>query len=307
MTTTLSDVLGPGRDGRVVLTDSGLGGLSICAGLERRLRTAGGGRRFDLVYVNAWPDEGLGYNDLPDDAARAAVFDRALAAMARYRPDLVVIACNTLSVVYGKTDFARSPVAPVTGIVDVGVELFAEALAGDAAATLLLFGTKTTVASGEHARRLAARGLDARRIRGVACHGLAAAIDRDPDSPALPALVDACVARALEAGPPGPAPLAGLACTHYGYVAAEFGRAFERLAGAPVRVLDPNERLVGGLTAGLGGDASAGAAPSAVTVEVVSKVALAESQRRAVARRLEPVSPATARALVGYTHIPTLF
>ncbi|NLH76453.1 MAG: EamA family transporter, partial [Acidobacteria bacterium] len=158
--TTLLDVIGPDRDGRVVLTDSGLGGLSICAGLERRLRTAGGGRRFDLVYVNAWPDEGRGYNDLPGDAARAAVFDRALAAMARYRPDLVVIACNTLSVVYEKTDFARSPVAPVTGIVDAGVELFAEALSGDPAATLVLFGTRTTVASGEHVRRLAARGID---------------------------------------------------------------------------------------------------------------------------------------------------
>ncbi|NLH77497.1 MAG: hypothetical protein GX465_10705, partial [Acidobacteria bacterium] len=147
-----------------------------------------------------------------------------------------------------------------------------------------------------------------RRVRGAACHGLAAAIDRDPDADALPGLVEACVARALEAGPAGPAPLAGLACTHYGYVAAEFGRAFERLAGAPpVRILDPNERLVAGLTAGLDDDAFAGAIPSAVTVEVVSKVALAESQRRAVARRLEPVSPATARALLDYTHIPTLF
>ncbi len=305
--TTLLDVIGPDRDGRVVLTDSGLGGLSICAGLERRLRTAGGGRRFGLVYVNAWPDEGRGYNDLPDDDARAAVFDRALGAMARYRPDLVVVACNTLSVVYEKTAFARSPVAPVTGIVDAGVELFAEALAGDAAATLLLFGTKTTVASGEHVRRLAARGIDPRRVRAVACHGLAAAIDRDPDADALPGLVEACVARALEAGPAGPAPLAGLACTHYGYVAADFGRAFGRLTGAPVRVVDPNERLVEGLTAGLDDDAFAGAAPSAVTVEVVSKVALAESQRRAVARRLGPVSPATARALLDYTHIPTLF
>jgi glutamate racemase len=305
MTTTLSDVLGPGRDGRVVLTDSGLGGLSICAGLERRLRGAGGGRRFDLVYVNAWPDEARGYNDLAGEDEKAAVFDRALAAVARYRPDLVVIACNTLSVVYERTSFARSPVAPVSGILDAGVDLFARALGEDAAAALVLFGTKTTIGSGEHARRLAARGVEPRRVRGAACHGLAAAIDKDPDAADLPGLVAACVARALEGGAVGPAPLAGLACTHYGYVAGEFGRAFERLTGAPVRVLDPNERLVEDLTAGLDDDAGGGEA--SVTVEVVSKVALADSQRRAVARRIGPVSPATARALAGYTHLPTLF
>ncbi|MCU0243194.1 MAG: aspartate/glutamate racemase family protein [Acidobacteria bacterium] len=307
MTTTLPEVLGPDRDGRVVLTDSGLGGLSICAGLERRLRGAAGGRRFDLVYVNAWPDEARGYNDLAGEDARAAVFDRALAAMARYRPDLLVIACNTLSVVYERTAFARSPVAPVSGILDAGVALFARALGEDAAAALILFGTKTTIGSGEHARRLAASGVDPHRIRAVACHGLAAAIDKDPDAEALPGLVEACVAHALEGGPVGPAPLAGLACTHYGYVAGEFGRAFERLTGAPVRVLDPNERLIEDLTAGLDDGAPSGGGASSVTVEVVSKVALAEGQRQAVARRLEHISPATALALAGYTHIPTLF
>jgi hypothetical protein len=44
-----------------------------------------------------------------------------------------------------------------------------------------------------------------------------------------------------------------------------------------------------------------------IAVEVVSKVELAEDQRRAVARRLEPVSGRTARALIEYTRIPELF
>jgi hypothetical protein len=40
---------------------------------------------------------------------------------------------------------------------------------------------------------------------------------------------------------------------------------------------------------------------------VISKVTLAERTRHGVARLVEPVSPATARALLNYTHVPDLF
>ena len=46
------------------------------------------------------PTLGRGYNDLPDVASRAAVLDKALAAMTAFRPGLILIACNTLSVLY---------------------------------------------------------------------------------------------------------------------------------------------------------------------------------------------------------------
>lgn len=300
-----------GRPGglTVVLTDSGLGGLLLGAGLERRLRATPGSDPVRLVYVNAWPDAGFGYNDLPDMAARAAVFDRALAAMAALRPDLIVIACNTLSVVYGSTAFSRTPSAPVTGILDQGAALFAEALAGDPAGVLVLFGTRTTIGSGEHLRRLAERGVDPRRVVAESCHGLAGAIDKDPDSPAVPGLVDECVGRVAPRLPAGAPLYAGLSCTHYAYVADQFRASLGRLAGpSEVTVLDAGERLVEGLTRGLG---RRGPGPQAgsrrVSVEVVSKVELPEAQRRAVARRLEPVSPETARALLAYRHRPHLF
>lgn len=303
---SLLDILGDNRGGRVVLTDSGLGGLSICAGLESRLRGGRGGRTIDLVYVNAWPDDAHGYNDLPDTASRAAVFDRALAAMVRYRPDLIVIACNTLSVLYERTVFARSPEVPVAGIVDEGVDLFVRALQSDSQSSLVLFGTKTTIGSGEHVRRLTARGIDPRRIRPAACHGLAAVIDKDPDAPALSGLVDGCVSRALTGAAIEGRIFGGLACTHYAYVADLFRRSLGRIAGTRVEVLDPNERLVEALAAGVEAPVP-GPAAATVTVEVVSKVELAGAQCRAVARRLEPVSPATAQALIDYTRIPTLF
>ncbi|MEN6559934.1 MAG: aspartate/glutamate racemase family protein [Acidobacteriota bacterium] len=290
----------------VIVTDSGLGGLLICAGLERRLRGTAGQGPVRLVYVNAWPDASRGYNDLPDMGARAAVFDRALAAMMSFRPDLILIACNTLSVVYEATSFSRFPAVPVTGILDEGAALFSGELLRDPAGVLALVGTRTTIGSGEHIRRMARRGLDPGRVVAEPCHGLAAAIDKDPDSPALPGLVDECVRRFSPRIPPEAPVYAGLACTHYAYVAESFRASLGRLTGSRVVILDPGERLVDGLTDGLA-RRPAGSGLRPVPVEVVSKVELAEAQRRAVARRLGPVSAAAAQALLDYRCEPDLF
>lgn len=44
-----------------------------------------------------------------------------------------------------------------------------------------------------------------------------------------------------------------------------------------------------------------------IRVRVISKVELDEKKRRAVAKRLEPVSEATAQALLSYNRDPGLF
>jgi glutamate racemase len=290
----------------VVITDSGLGGLLVCADLERRLRETAGDGSVRLVYVNAWPDAQQGYNDLPDLAARAAVFDRALLAMTAFHPDFVLIACNTLSIVYEATAFRKAPVVPVTGILDEGADLFHEALTRDPEGVLALFGTRTTIGSGEHIRKLALRGIDPRRIVAEPCHGLAAVIDKDPDSPAVPGLVEECVLRAVQRLPGGAPLYAGLACTHYAYVAEAFRTSLGRHTGAKVEILDPGERLVEGLMKGIGRRRTKNGERE-VAVEVISKVELSEAQRRAVARRLEPVSAGTGLALLEYRRIPELF
>jgi glutamate racemase len=304
---SLSELLGEEREGRIVITDSGLGGLSICADLERRLRGVRTGHKIDLVYVNAWPDAGHGYNDLPDPAARVIVLDKALAAMMGFRPGLILIACNTLSVLYELTEFAKAAQVPIVGIIDEGVDLFDRTLRRDPPGTLILFGTRTTIESEEHLRRLVRRGIDARRVRAAACHGLARAIDKDPDAPSLSGLVDECVSQALAAGPPIEGNLyAGLVCTHYSFIADLFRRSLTRHSRGGVEILDPNERMVQSLVAGMETHSPDAPRP-AITVKVVSKVELSEAQRHAVARRLEPISARTARALVAYTHVPKLF
>jgi len=306
-------------DAHIVITDSGLGGLSICAALEKNLREAGVSSAVRLTYVNAWPFEDRGYNDLPDAADRVDVFDRALLRMSEMDPDRILIACNTLSVLYPRTAFSRNPPVPVQGIVDAGVDLFAERLNDDPTSSIVLAGTKTTIESNVHRERLVHRGVDPARIAAVPCHGLAGAIEKDVDGTVVVELIDVCASRAAEAAPPGAVLFAGLCCTHYGYVADRIVDALARKTGRRVRALDPNLRLVGSLMAEDGffegargrepgaGQARPGGSRGDVTVEFISKVVLDETARRGIARLIEPVSAVTARALISCACVPDLF
>jgi glutamate racemase len=303
---SIPDILDGKGDWRLVITDSGLGGLSICAELEKRLRNSSAERAVRLIYVNAWPCFGRGYNDLPDVTARVAVLDKALAAMTGFRPGLILIACNTLSVLYESTEFRRAPTVPVVGIIEEGVDLFHDALTLNPGSALVLFGTRTTIESGEHVRRLIQRGIDPRRVFAVACHGLAGAIDKDPDAPGVTEQIEECVSRAVREFMVGDRLFAGLCCTHYSYVAENFRMSLTRRIKAEVEILDPGARLVGNLTSGME-ERRSGSGEVDIRVEVVSKVELADAQRKAVARRLEPTSARTAQALIEYTRIPELF
>jgi glutamate racemase len=306
-------------DTHIVITDSGLGGLSICAALEKNLREARPAGSVRLTYVNAWPFEDRGYNDLPDMAARARVFDRALIHMSAMRPDRILIACNTLSILYPHTTFSRNAPVPVQGIVDAGVDLFVDALNAHPASSMVLLGTKTTIESGVHRDSLVHRGVDPARIAAISCHGLAGAIEKNVDGPVVSDLIDVCASNAAEAALPGSPLFAGLCCTHYAYVAARLVETLARRSGRRVRALDPNLRLVGNLMSGVDvlvgradGEGAAGGRRAdhtrgEITVELISKVELDESARRGIAQLVEPVSPVTARALSSYACVPDLF
>jgi glutamate racemase len=289
----------------LAVTDSGLGGLSVCAAVERALRAAGepGGR---ITYFNVWPEENSGYNDMPDLAARARVFDRALSAMTGIAPDRIVIACNTLSIVYEATAFKQTPRVPVLGIIDAGVGLFANALQAEPEASIVLLGTRSTIESGTHRERLLGCGIDACRIAAVACHGLAKAIETNPDSQAVADLIEHYTAAAAAAEPRGRPLFLGVCCTHFTYVAEQMRVALERHCGRAVQTLDPTDRLVREVVEPTEPRPEhCGEVP--VPVRVISKVHMDDAKCQAVARRIARISPRTADALMAYTRVPELF
>lgn len=291
---------------RLVVTDSGLGGLSICAALERDLRGSPLAGRVRLTYVNAWPEEGRGYNDFGSDRERVDAFDRALGAMAALEPDRLLIACNTLSILYDATAFSRVAAWPVEGIVAAGVSLCEEEWRETPASSLVLLGTKTTIASGAHRRALIAAGVEPGRVGSVSCHGLATAIERDIGGPRVTELIETCARDVREAVAGSQDVLLGLCCTHYGYVADRLASAVAAATGRSVRTLDPNGRMVQDVMRRLVNEAVP-ADTAAPAVEVVSKVVLDDRARSGISALVRPVSPATADALVAYRHAPGLF
>lgn len=154
----------------IAVTDSGLGGLAVMAEAAARLKAAGLYRRVDLVFFNAlFTDQG-GYNSLPTREEKIRVFDAALQGLEKtVRPDLILVACNTLSVLLPDTPFARETKIPVRGIVEPGVGMFKRAMEKTPEATLLLFGTETTIAEDSHRKALLAVGIPAGRIVVQAC------------------------------------------------------------------------------------------------------------------------------------------
>lgn len=323
---------GPARpDLTIAVTDSGLGGLSVAADLAARLPASGIARAARVVFVNALFDDGVWYNDLASEAEKARVFDAALAAIElRCRPDRILIACNTLSVFYGRTQHARQAATPAVSIIPIGVELIEQALREAPDATAIVFATKGTIDSGAHRRELARRGVPGSRVVGQACPRLSTAIEHDPLGAETAARIREFVAEAVARLPapargggaasvrgvsprgsaPGSTPgvatrlIASLNCTHFGYAGPLWAQAFAELGFPSVRVLDPNPRMADVVLDAYGPRRFAA---TQTRVEVVSKTELPADVRASLGRLLRATSPATAEALAHYERVPDLF
>ena len=223
----------------------------------------------------------------------------------RYRPDIILVACNTLSVLYDRSEHAKAKTTETVTIVGMGADLISRTLKEKPGATAVIFGTKTTIESGAYPRLLEEKGVPADRIVSEACHRLAGSIERGASSRETAAYVETFVKEALAKLPPTPGPLvASLNCTHYGYAMDLWKKTFAGLGYPGVTILDPNP-LMAGLVLREGGPKRY---PStSVTVEVVSKVKIGADVQQSLGTLLRTVSPSTADALANYTYDPALF
>lgn len=290
---------------KIVITDSGLGGLSVCAELARNLTQRGGFEAADIVCFDARPEQRRGYNMLPDMAEKTRVFNCALEGMQRLQPDAILIACNTLSVLYEHTPFSRLAAMPVVDIIDFGVELMQAYLQAAPAGRVIIFGTPTTIEANTHAARLIARGIAAGRIIAQPCDRLAGEIENGPERPLVAGMIEDYVRQAAARLPDRRQPLAAaLCCTHFGYSRKLFEKSLARHAGEGAVILNPNRAM----SACLAGPPRAGTNPPArISVTMVSKTTFADEKIRAISRVLEPISPITAAALRQYRYDPGLF
>jgi glutamate racemase len=290
----------------MVITDSGLGGLSVVADAAEKLRRHRGFRKVDLVFVNALFSDQGGYNGLASREEKAAVIDSALHAMSeRYDPDLVLVACNTLSVIVDDTPFARSGATPWAGIVETGSQQIAGFLEGRPNAMNLMFATRTTVEEGEHLEKLLAAGIAESQFVAQACPQLTQYIEQGYDAMDTELLIDAYVDEALSSMGAVTGPLSvSFNCTHFGYSMDAWKKAFGERDVEVAAWLDPNRRMVDFL---LPEESEGRYEESEVTVKVVSMVDIPAASIDSIGRWLHGVSPVTEAALRDYEQVDELF
>lgn len=281
----------------IVITDSGVGGLSVCAYAERFVRTRGFKEPVRLTFANAAPSNDYGYNSMPSREVKLQTFDRFLRNVTeRYAPDSIYVACNTLSVLLPDTPYFQKAAIPVKGIVKTGVQLLTRELQANPRSAAMIFGTQTTIDSEVYPRSLQENGVDASRIVTQACPGLADTISEDREGARTKSEIARWVGIAIGKMPRRDAPVvACLACTHYGYRKDFFAEA---LGGATV--INPNERAVDDLFTS-GGD------NHDVDVEFVTRYAIPPSAVEALSWFLSDISPKTVTAMKSFVHVPDLF
>lgn len=287
----------------ILITDSGVGGLSVVAYAERFVRMHGFFEPVRLTFANAAPANDYGYNSMRSREEKLATFDRFLRNVTeRFAPDSIYVACNTLSVLLPDTPYVASAPIPVKGIIDTAAALLLRELDADPSSVSIIFGTQTTIDAGTYPRILIDRGVAPSRIVSQACPGLADTISEDREGTKTSAEIRRWVRTAIKKMLDRTAPVvAALACTHYGYREELFAAAFEE-AGVRASVVNPNERAVDDLFGGQ----SEGPHRDAV-VRFVTRYAIPDATVEALSFFLEPISPRTVAAMQNFEHLPDLF
>jgi len=291
----------------IVITDSGLGGLSVCAELDQYLSRVKSIRKVNLVFVNALPDASSPYNAMADKARQLSVFDDALAGMKRwYHPDAILIACNTLSALYPETSDAATKDIPVISIIDVGSKMIAERAKKSGSTQFLLLGTPTTITSGIYVKQLGALGIPQDRIVSQPCKLLETEIQADPASDIVGSLVETYVDEAMEkidAKNAGKISV-GLCCSHYGYSAKAFSEALKQRVGDRFELLNPNKAMVALFSVA---ERVKPGKPTTTSVKVISRVPFTDQEVESIAGTLGNTSRKTADALRRYQLKEDLF
>ena len=228
---------------KVIVTDSGLGGLSVQALLDKNLRSKTD-KNIDLIFFNSLADSNYGYNSIKNKSDKINVFNSALIGMMKFEPDLILIACNTLSVIFHETEISKSVNIPVVGIVESGIEMILENLDSNSDYGILILGTGTTINSDQHKQKLIESGINENKIVTQACYNLESEIQNNPKGKNVKNLIEKYLNTAFEkVNNKSAHQLILFACTHYGYSKEIFDIYLRKLFNENFSIVNPNEKM----------------------------------------------------------------
>ncbi len=296
---------------KIVITDSGLGGLDVAAKLYEKLIKDKNAAPVEIIFVNALPETNHGYNKLPDPDSKASVFNKVLFGINKfYSPDIIGIACNTLSAIAHLTEYYKSFSNHLVNIIDIGVSRFIDSRPWFKNSNILIFGTETTIDSSEYQNRLSKYGAEEDSIIAQRCPNLASEIERSFQSKKTDSIIQECVSSALSnIKQKNKKMYCILGCTHYGYAGNQFKNYLTQAGIADIELINPNDYLVDDILSRIDllppeKNKEENARPS---IEIISKCKILPEEIESISKLLNSVSPQTISALQSYKLEEKLF
>ncbi len=290
---------------RILVTDSGLGGFSVAAGIDSILSANKSLKNVQIIFCNALPKSNFRYNELNDAQSKADIFSGILYKMQGYfKPDIILIACNTLSVVYPLTDFSKNAHTPVLGIVELGVKITTDSLMKNPDASAIIMGTETTIQSSAHKDLLIKNGISNERIAVQSFPNLESEIQADPSSDMVNNLIDFYLDEMPKQSQKESESkvFAAMCCTHYGFAKSAFEKKLNSIF-KNVCMINPNESMIRLFEF----SRKEVTGTNNVSIALYSQAVLSTEEIKGVCKLISPVSAKAGKALENYIRLNGIF
>lgn len=288
----------------IVITDSGLGGLSVQALIAKKFKYDFN-NNLEIIFFNALAEKNYGYNSLTSKKNKLLIFDNALRGMLKFNPDVILIACNTLSTLYNETEISKNISIPVIGIVESGIEMVLNNIKKVKEFGIIILGTPTTIDSNQHKSALIRFGIEEKKIITQPCKNLETEIQNNPKSKKVRELIKKYLLEAtIQIENKSSHQFVLFACTHYGYSNKIFSEEIVNLYGNNFTILNPNEKMADLINFE---NNSEDYVNGNLTIKVLSKVKISESQKKNLGALISKDSLQVASALQNYEYLPNLF
>lgn len=301
----------------IVITDSGLGGLSVCAQLIHLLKIYSIPENSDppscdvkITYVNAVPSNDRGYNAMSGKQEQIETFGKIISNTVRLiSPENIFVACGTLSVLLNHMTPLGDKSIKIEGIVSIGVQLLMDNLKNFPMAKAIILATPSTVSDQSIQKELLNNGIPENQVVAQSCPNLANEISNDLEGSKVGGKIQYWVKKSLEQmqGKTTDHLLLFLGCTHYSYHENIFKIAFINEGFSKLTVLNPNYTAAEKLKNYILNDQSINSVlKNSFSINFLTPYAIPEQEKITLNKLLTPISPETSQALINAQIVPEL-
>ena len=287
----------------IIIIDSGFGGLNVSASFLQHLTNMFSQPiSLHLDYINTIPAQNLGYNDLSSFEQKVETFQNTLEGLHQFaQPDLIIVACNTLSVLLPHLSFFETPLISLR----TALTPLLKNQITHREAHFLIFATPTTVASNFYPTLLQEEGIFSENIVSQACPQLATEISNDLTGTQVQLRIQyyCDLAFAQVRQPTWFYPILG--CTHYGLRENMFQHAFAQY-DIPFEIMNPNESLALESLMWLKQQKTV-ESNEKISIRFLSKFPLVANEVKNWSSFMKPFSSVLAEAISDYEVIPQLW